>query len=225
MIKLQDLIKEIVSVVLENQLRGEWWIQDGQAVFADGDVGDMNHEAIVIDSLRREILSSFGIDANEEYVGDFDKYANQIFEEIGNELNSQELEDWKEEQYGNVLISYFKRTNNSEMLKKMEYAWGRGDAREYALVNWGWQRVKQNIIQTQTLTSKDMNNIVSGIWEAYNSELEDTDEERISEENPTGEHTFDIEVMATRSLYRDIPWSVLEKKNSTALNPYRTRYE
>jgi hypothetical protein len=228
MILLKSLLKEIfdikAGILSEASLRGEWWIQDGQSIFADGDVGDMNHEAIVQDSLRRQILGHFGIDVEDEYVGDFDDYAEQIFEVIGNKLNPTELEDWREEQYLSVIRSYFKRAD-SEMLKKMEYAYGSGDARKYALIHWGWQRMKQNTIQTQTLTPKDMKNISNGVWEAYESELENTDPEEVSETNPNGEHTFDIEVMSTRSWYQGIPWSVLEKASSTSLNPYRTRYE
>ena len=34
-----------------NEIRGEYWIQDGYVDFADGDVGDRNHEGIAIDAV------------------------------------------------------------------------------------------------------------------------------------------------------------------------------
>ena len=53
MIKLMTIIENLLK---ESKFRGEWWFQEGQAVFADGDVGDMNHEAVVIETLKRNIL-------------------------------------------------------------------------------------------------------------------------------------------------------------------------
>ena len=46
--------------LLQEVDRGEWWIlPDGSAVFADGDVGDSNHEGHVIETLSREIYEHF----------------------------------------------------------------------------------------------------------------------------------------------------------------------
>jgi len=229
--QLKRLVKKI-TLLLEGRLRGEWWFEDGQAVYADGDTGDINHEGRVIDALRREILDALGVDAgNHDYAPDFNDVKDEIIQNIGDELNAEELEAWKNDEFAEVVISYLKRKGDSKIDNKIYYIRGHDskgktlDAREYALVNWGWQRVKGNVIQTQTLTSKDLNSIVSGLWDAYNDELENRDEGRVSNENPQGEQTFDIEVMSTRSWYQGVPWSVLEKKNPTSLNPYRTRYE
>jgi hypothetical protein len=231
-LQLKRLIMEVASILFEGRLRGEWWFEDGQAVYADGDTGDINHEGRVIDALRREILDALGVDAgNHDYAPDFNDVKDEIIQNIGDELNAEELEAWKNDEFAEVVISYLKRKGDSKIDNKIYYIRGHDskgktlDAREYALVNWGWQRVKGNVIQTQTLTSKDLNSIVSGLWDAYNDELENRDEGRVSNENPQGEQTFDIEVMSTRSWYQGVPWSVLEKKNPTSLNPYRTRYE
>ena len=49
--------EQIVRTLLENapRIRGEYWIIDGSATFADGDVGDMNHEGYAIDHARHRI--------------------------------------------------------------------------------------------------------------------------------------------------------------------------
>ena len=230
--QLKRLIREVVSLLFERQLRGEWWFEDGSAVFADGDVGDMNHEAHVIDLLRRGILDALGVDAGSyDYAPDFNDIKDEIIQSIGNDLNAEELEAWKNDEFAEVIVSYLKRNGDDKIDDKIYYIRGHDskgktlDVRDYALINWGWQRVKGNVIQTQTLTSKDLSNIVSGILDAYHEELEDKDEERISDTNPYGEHTFNIEVISTRSWYGDIPMSVLEKKDPMSLQPYRTRYE
>lgn len=44
-----------------NNLSGEYWIIDGVSMYADGDIGQYNHEGYVIDY----ILSNYGIDYDE----------------------------------------------------------------------------------------------------------------------------------------------------------------
>ena len=62
---------------------GEYWIQDGSAMFADGDIGDMNHEAMVLESVRAEIASLLGKDEfnNAEYV-DWDALKENVIQEM-----------------------------------------------------------------------------------------------------------------------------------------------
>lgn len=214
-----DTVDENISTIKlrtfinEAKLRGEWWFQDGQAVFADGDVGDMNHENYVIEALSREILESLGADVSGEVVGNFKEYKDEIFQEVGDQFNEDEKELWASELYQQALALFIKRTS-PEIYEKWQYCYGNKDAREYALIHWGWQRVKGNVIQTQTLTTQDLSNIVRGLYDAYGSEMED-------DEDPT----FDIEVMSTRSFYQGVPISILEKKSPTALAQYRNRYE
>ena len=209
---MQPLVAE--GLIEEATFHGEWWFQDGQAIFADGDVGDVNHESMVIDQLRREIIDELGGDSSaEEYVGDFDKYAEEIFENIGGELTPEELENWNDGLYFDTIKSYIVRIGSQELKEKFSYAYSSNkDAREYALIHWKWQRVKGNVIQTQTLTSQDVKHISNGLYEAYGDELDDPDA------------VFNIEVMSTRSFYEDVPWTVLQKDDPTALNAYRTRY-
>ncbi len=219
------------TLLTEVNLRGEWWFEDGNATFADGDVGDMNHEAHVISRLKCQILDSLSVDVSDyEHIPEFYDLKDEIFQNIGDELTPEELEDWKQDEINSVIASYLTRHGESNIKERLQYIRGHSDkgqtldVREYALTHWGWQRVKGNVIQTQTLTSKDLQNIVNGLGEAYNEELDEKDEENVSEDNPFGEVTFNIEVMSTRSWYTGIPISVLEKKNPVALNPYRTRY-
>jgi hypothetical protein len=203
------------GIIKESKFRGEWWFEDGQAIYADGDVGDTNHEGRVINILKMQIVDELGGDTSNdvEYAGEFDDYADEIFEHIGGEFTPEELEDWKEGKYFDAIKSYIVRAGSMELKEKFLYAFSSNkDAREYALKYWGWQRVKGNVIQTWTLTTQDLKNITSGLYEAYDEELNEPDA------------VFFIEVMTTRSFYEDVPWRVLQKDNPTALNAYRTRY-
>ncbi len=233
--QLKQLIKEIITILKEG-MNGEWWFQDGQAVFADGDVGDMNHEAFVVDSLNRQILDHLGIDSsNFERAPDmaelqryYPKVMAEILENIQDEFTDEEKELVKDGFAAGAVNSYlFRHPNLKDMLYYTQGQDKNGrtlDPRDYALIHWGWQRVKGNVIQTQTLTQKDLSNIVSGLYDAYHEELEETNPEAVEDDNPMGEHTFNIEVMSTKSWYTGVPFSVLEKKNPVELNPYRSRY-
>ena len=65
-ILIKSIINEMLDVVQEEHQTGEWWIdEDGSTTYADGDVGDRNHEGIVIETLVHEILYHFDIDVDE----------------------------------------------------------------------------------------------------------------------------------------------------------------
>ena len=115
---------------------------------------------------------------DDEFIGNYEQYKDEIFHNIGNEFNSDELELWNDEIYEQAVISYIKRTS-PEIYEKVNYAYGRGDAREYAMKRWGWARMVRNNIQIYTLTSDILKRIVNGLWEAYHDELEEKDDIRL----------------------------------------------
>jgi len=221
MIKLKDLLSKDILKITKNSfkgllreaiLRGEWWISDGQSIFANGDVGETNHEMYAADILKRQILDELGIDSSYyEYVPDLNDIEDEIYKEIQDELTDQEKQLWQEN-IVEAIISYLQRRGDANIKEKTSYAFGNKDAREYALEHLHWQRVKGNVIQTQTLTRDDLKNIVNGLYDAYGDEVE---QEGV---------TFNMEVMATRSWYTEIPMSVLETLNPSDLNQYRSRY-
>ena len=72
-------------------------------------------------------------------------------------------------------------------------------------------------IETNTMTQNDLDSISRGVWDAYGDSLEAADDQG-------REITFTIEVDATRSMNEDVPISVLNQNNVSALAPYRERY-
>ena len=210
----------------EASLRGEWWIVDGQAQFADGDVGDLNHEAAVIEDARSSILSTFDIHVDEIY--DWEERRDNLSRSFINE-ELDESKKWDHEssdmdflqiEFDNDPILFFWTylcEPNGIDKSTWEMAEGIGDVRQLAMKHWGHKRMVGSIIETYTLTPSDLSSIVYGIGDAYGEDLND------SEENGQ-DITFTIEVDATRSLYEDVPMSVLERKSIAALSEYRRRY-
>jgi hypothetical protein len=219
----KTLIREIVKQYLrEVRLSGEFWIDDsGSAWSADGDIGDINHEGMVIETVTREVLDLLGIDAsNHEYVNIDDQF-DEIYNNIKDNLSETQLERWQDGDTMEIIEEYLKTLNVEHLNEKLNVIKGGMDARDYGMKFLGWIRLKSNNIQVETLTRDDINSIVKGLWDAYGYEIENTPED--GEEDSEG-ITFNIEVNSTRSWYEDVPMSVLEKRDPTALNPYRTRF-
>ena len=82
--------------------QGEWWIIDGQALFADAKIGDMNHSGYVIET----ILSNYDIDVErfdlskvtEEWLrekGLDDEEINVVFDKTDPRIYGMEKLGWK----------------------------------------------------------------------------------------------------------------------------------
>lgn len=150
------------------QLNGEYWItDDGSTMFADGDVGDYNHEGYVIMYLQGDIASDFNVHEDSEFT-DWDEMKKLIVQEI---LDEYEPEYQEELQYriddgeiDEIIIEKMKETD-PEADEKMVMANGFGDARQYAIMKWGWKRVAGNDIESRALTPQDMKAIARGLNE------------------------------------------------------------
>lgn len=215
--------KMVYKQLYENlDLRGEWWIDDsGNAQFADGDIGDMGHGAMVIDHVTRTLLNIFDIDDDEP--DQFKNYETQIKQYLIDEtiISTNEQINAFDEDPEAFIFNYVKETHSNmfpygeKQIKDALAVVGYSniDARDYALVYWKWKRMKGNNIQTQHLTSEDLRIIQKGIDDALNSEgdLENIDPENIF---------FNIEVMATGHYYTDVPLSVIDEGNPQAIALY-----
>jgi hypothetical protein len=188
-----------------SSLRGEWWIVDGQAIYADGDVGDMNHEAYVIQSIQ-------GMYADEEFNRgeyiDWDGFEKHLLEEGIAGLGDAEYDE------DEIVYNALKELGMTD--EEIKVARGQhGDAREYGLKNLGWKRIKGDNVQTQTLTSGDLSDIARGLWEISESSGMDNETE----------FTVDIEVYSNGTLFRDVPYSVISEKKPELLYQYRIRLD
>ncbi len=187
------------------RIRGEWWIVDGQAQFADQDVGEMGHEGMAIQRISGELLGSLGIDNNGESI---------LLSEYEDEIEDV-VQPAEGESVDKALIRWLKENADPETAARAEemvnIAWGGGgDAREYALEHWGWQRVKGNSVETNTLTSDDLSNMKSGLGDVIEEEGIDDD----------ADPEFDIYVMSGQKWFTGVPYSVIESGDVSRLREY-----
>lgn len=193
------------------QLRGEWWIIDGQAIFADADIGDMNHEAYVIQSIQSKY--AYNEFDKGEWI-DWDGFKMKLAEEAFQEQNEQHgkinFETYKKNFPDKVEDMYLAKLKEMGMTnEEYQIAEGMGDAREYGMKHLGWKRVKEHSVQTETLTSSDLKEIANGLWDAYDEECE--------------KETFAIEVNAIRQVYYDVPYYLISNGSPSQLQAYRSR--
>ena len=152
-------------------LKGEYWFDEsGDTIYADGDIGDMNHEAYVLQRLQSNLLDHFNI-YPDEYYEEFDHYEDEIkqyiLDESGLDENSDEYEDKSNEldddfQLGMVNFLKERGVANAEEVVQLGVD-GPNDAREYAIKNWGWSRVHGDSIEVNTLTEGTLRIVASGI--------------------------------------------------------------
>lgn len=157
-------------------IKGEYWFDEyGDIMYADGDYGDMNHEAYVMDRCAGEILNEFGLHEWESPVN-LDEYIDEIIEIIINQLEIDDDDAKKEEIRDDpydAIINYLKNhTTMKGPIEEIVYlAGGRGgDGREFAIKEWRWSRVHQNHIEVKELTPKQLKIVARGINTALDQE-------------------------------------------------------
>ena len=137
------------------QVQGEYWITEGGEVhYADGDVGDYNHESHVIDSVSRSVAEEL-----EDYDGGWDEV---------------DLDH---------LLNFIDENNLEDQINPAEFAVLNGsvDARIFAMEHWGWKTVRDHDVETWNSSSKDLKTIGEGLYEIVSQEAYDTSEETIAQ--------------------------------------------
>ena len=231
-------------------LGGEHWLDNvGNATFADGDIGDMNHEGYATDKAVRDVASAFGVDPGDEYV-DWDHVLNQIKEGYADKAEGPcpECQGYGTKMVmqkgGDYIGQDCDHCQGSGMVKgKIPDDWeppyeevgvdpdtwlvvqGHGDSRLWAAKKHGWTRMAGNSLQTVGIDGDKMKVIADGINDAHQLH------------NIPGEHKFNIEVVDPNTagihggqafksrLYQDVPMSVLESGDINELRKYDSNYE
>ena len=207
------------------KVANEYWIQDdGDIAYADGDVGDVNHEGYVIQML----LSQHGFDPenggyNTNDPNMIESYVNDNWDAIKAVLVSQG--EWDE------AIDVLAQTDVNAAIRDVSYRCtlddvfkaagvlpeeiaimnGSGDARLYAQKNWGWKAVRGVNVETWNLSSKDLAVIAKGLGNiAEQSGMDDYEDETYDPE-------YNIYVISGGGWFRDIPLSSIEAGDINAV--------
>lgn len=125
-------------------MNGEWWIDEGgQTTFADGDVGDMNHEIVAF-------RAALGIDPEEH------PDAPEMYPGVP---------------LSNEAITWLQANDaNEEAIKFLKNGL---DPRAYALRHMNWIRVKDDNFQMWDFNDDAMNRIADFIYEETGGDLDD----------------------------------------------------
>ncbi len=236
---IDNSLNENTVVVSESHEHGEWWIDEyGGVEFADGDTGDYNHEAIVIQRLNYQILSNFGIENEEGTLSTSEEDLKRALKSDGR-LTPDEEASWdnmagsKQKGPSDIIIEKLvedKAIGDKKQTEDAVYiAYGSStrDARNYAMQYWGWKVMKTFNkyieIQTWVLKPDDLSIIVKGIWEIMDNDT-DRDEDEDSEVGPDGfpGPFINVTVQAQGKRYSNIPLCVMEKKMPAQINAYRS---
>lgn len=172
-------------------LQGEWWIDDtGYAQFADGDIGDQNHETIAF-------WAALGINLDDELVGVYAKERamesiTEHLQETGAAFSPEEIRDsldyvtpggLSEEQAIGLLAL-------GADAKAVEFFSGDGgDARDYMMVERAWIRVDDNNFQLWTLDDEALGRIRDFVNNEYPEDEDPLEDEfQIEELRKDGVH-------------------------------------
>jgi len=185
-----------------SELRGEWWIAGGQALYADGDIGDKGHEAYVIEHVQSQYVDE---EFNRGDYIDWNGFEKKVLAEKLQELGTVNFRD---DGIGEGKLVEEALTERGMTFDEISIASGYGDPRLYGVETLNWKRVKENYVETQNLTAGDLADIARGLSEAYEGEEEE-------------ELVFTIEVRSNNTMYDDVPLFVIEMNTPSDLIPYR----
>jgi len=153
-------------------IRGEYWFDEsGNAQYADGDVGDMNHEAYVIQLCEGELAGYFNINLDLKTISDVeDDIVEAIKDEVGDSWG--EIENDPADAMIKYLVTFFKMPENKASDLVLTAYGSNKDAREYAIKNWNWIRVHGANIEVNKLNKETLKNVARGINDALEQEGE-----------------------------------------------------
>lgn len=226
-ILVKSVIKETLNLLQEAQ-NGEWWIYPGgDAQFADGNVGDSNHEGYVIDHVTREIYEHFVGYSNEEQMGYLENWEKDIAQALESEgrLSEEEIVEWLEGSGPAPILvkklledGVYKDPEQANFAVFGAYGTQSKDMREYAMKYLGWKRMTTHAgstyLQTWFLTDSDLDTMKRGVDSAWGDSWDD-------EEEYTPEHVIYIEVMSNNREFNDIPLKVFERATVKDIMGYK----
>lgn len=159
-------------------MRGEYWVhEDGYVDFADGDIGDYNHEGIVIRDVQNQIINkceqSFrlrtkrgGFFSDSEYI-DWDEFKRALAEAYAedyiqsNPKKAKTIKAYLENDPNKLALAAFASCGIKK--PELDTAEGIGDARDYAMKYWRWKTYRDGNIDTWLMTKADLDAIINGI--------------------------------------------------------------
>ena len=204
--------------------QGEYWLRDGTAEYADGDVGDLNHEMIA----EQHLLGNLGYDlsddaqsledANHTFTGYVDEHQRgyaqpDSFSQAAEAEHGPDWHQWVDiEDYlrhKNVSAATPKNQDYKRRWFDEQFA-GFKDPRTHAVKQWGWQRLQGKDVELWDLSQKAIENLARGLKDAYSSENGGFLEEDEDGNSAMQDMTFNIDIRSQGKTLYDVPFSEIE---------------
>jgi hypothetical protein len=149
------------------EIRGEYWIEDGHVQFADGDVGDYNHEGYaimaVVGQYQDEVVDfaeKLGIEDNKRR--NYDEPNNLHTQELIVKIYEKLTERTKRPMDDSQARSYIMRSIGCNK-DAYDILCGSGDGRMYAMEYYGWIAVRSNNVEFYGWDQQKKKQISNGI--------------------------------------------------------------
>ena len=177
----------------EVEIRGEYWVQNGQVDFADGDVGDQNHEGIAIEhvvgkyaddvsSLADDLDLSHG-SISSDYGGVDSEAVSKVLWRVYETLTTGRDPDDEDEQKperepmsGDDADAYIVKELgcNADAYRILL---GQGDARLYVMKYENWIAIRSHSVDVYGYTDQKRQEIASAVQDVIYEESNMTDDE------------------------------------------------
>lgn len=200
------------------RLQGEWWFIDGEAHYADVDIGDVSHEAMAVqwaiarirDTLVRA-LDDEG-DRVQELRSETDKIIREMERDYEFDLRYKldRIEDEFPESYARIMNELVSAHGKDTV----EVAFGKGYPIGWGLSQ-GWVRCKGNWLEMGKITSDTLRTAATGIGNAWGEGVSDETEFNIEVSPQKGE--------GRGASFNGVPLSIIERRNPSLLLKYKAR--
>ena len=154
-------------------IHGEYWIRDGQVDFADGDVGEANHEGIAMSAACRELSDLCAVDYDDD--SGYEALGERLVE-YAMELGYDGDDPWKAAEF--IIRDNGKDPDQYYELMAISLSQSsQVDPREYAMKHWGWIWCKQDWFGVYRFDEKTRKNLLSGILDILDEEGQDEEDD------------------------------------------------
>lgn len=156
----------------EVEIRGEYWIQDGYVDFADGDVGDQNHEGIAISAVCHQYSDEIVSMAEDLEIEDvnINRYGEVDLEAVARILGKiveklEETENMTSQQADSHIMTHL--GCNKEAYQILH---GGGDGRLYAMKYLNWIAIRSDNIELYGYDENKRKYLQTGLGDILDSE-------------------------------------------------------
>jgi len=204
-------------LIKRSAVHGEFWITDSGYVMGAGEDDQYDHVSHVITTAQDELMDNETEDWEYWMSNQASKILSQEKESLEEQLaiaedgeNESQIEKVKNDLYANwemtKNIDYYVYDlifNNVANLgidpSVFNAANGIGDPRKFAMKHWGWKRLADDVVETWTLTRRDLDIISRGLYDAYDENVEN--------------QIFSVNVVSTETWFMAVPYEAIESGN------------